>query len=650
MIRRLFLFFSIFVFVLVTVTCQTTTTTKNNSRTFIVDYPNDRFLKDGQPFRYVSGSIHYFRVPKQYWQDRLKKMRSGGLNAIQTYVEWSSHEPMPGQYDFDGQNNLIEFIRLAQTENLLVILRVGPYICAERDLGGLPFWLLREPNITLRTSDPRFLRPVNRWLEILLPKIRPLLYENGGPIIMLQVENEYGSYGCDLNYTIHLRDKFREILGHQVVLFTTDGNGDGYLRCGHIPHVLTTIDFGSGTNVTKAKQTLYRHQEFGPFINSEYYSGWLDYWQSNFNFVNVNPFIETLQELLDNNASVNIYMYHGGSNFDFKASGNGGDENYQPTLTSYDYDAPINEAGDLNEKYFAIRDLIAQYLPTDSIDERNIKAVSEKMSLPPINMTFVATIFDLLPFLANKTLSKYPLTFEQVNQAYGFLLYQTNLTFHPTNPAILSVPGLRDRAHVFVDQRFAGILSRTQKYFNLSILAHNGSELSILVENQGRCSYGCINEHRGIIGNVTVNHKHLLINWTIYNLPFDEHSFIDTVTQLLQSKTTLQFESNYYRIPSIYIANFTLPKLPGYPLDTFLQTNGWSKGVAFLNNHNLGRYWPVAGPQITVYAPGPYFNRAPNSNEIILFELDESPCWYDSNNNCQIQFVKQHIVNGTYAN
>lgn len=277
-----------------------------SNRTFTVDYKNDGFLKDGQPFRYVSGSIHYFRVPQPYWQDRLRKMRLGGLNAIQTYVEWSSHEPMPGQYDFGGQNNLTEFISLAQKENLLVILRVGPYICAERDMGGFPFWLLREPNIQLRTSDPNYLKPVDRWLEVLLPMIRPLLYENGGPIIMLQIENEYGSYGCDLNYTSHLRDKFHEILGHQVVLFTTDGNGDGYLRCGRVPHVLTTIDFGSGTNVTQAKDTLQRHQEFGPFVNSEYYSGWLDYWQSPFIQVDTSPFIKTLQELLDHNASVNM--------------------------------------------------------------------------------------------------------------------------------------------------------------------------------------------------------------------------------------------------------------------------------------------------------------------------------------------------------
>lgn len=573
-------------------------------------------------------------------------MRLGGLNAIQTYVEWSSHEPSPGHYDFEGQNNLVEFINLAQKEDLLVILRVGPYICAERDMGGFPYWLLRTPNIKLRTSDPNYLTPVDRWLEILLPKIRPLLYENGGPIIMVQIENEYGSYGCDLNYTSHLRDKFREMLGHQVVLFTTDGNGDGYLRCGRIPDVLTTIDFGSGTNVTEAKAILYRHQEFGPFVNSEYYSGWLDYWQSPFVQVAVNPFIQTLQQLLDHNASVNIYMYHGGTNFDFKASGNGGN-NYQPTLTSYDYDAPINEAGDLTDKYYAIQKLIKQYLP-DTIDDRNVKNVSSKMSLPPVNMTFLATIFDMLPWFV-KIHSKYPLTFEQANQAYGFILYQTNITFQPTNPAVLAIPGLRDRAHVFVDRRFAGILSRTQKYFDLSILTHNGSELSILVENQGRCSFSCFSEQRGIIGNVTINKKHLLVNWTIYRIPFQEHSFTEIITQLSQPKTKFRFASSHYRIPSIYYANFTLPNVPEYPLDTFLRTDGWGKGIAVLNGHNLGRYWPVAGPQITIYAPGPYFNEAPDSNQLFVFELDESPCWNDPNNSCQVQFVKQHIVNGAYA-
>jgi beta-galactosidase len=293
---------------------------------FNIDYNSDTFRMDGEPFRYVSGSLHYFRVPRDLWKDRMQKMRAGGFNAIQFVVEWNLHEPKPGQYDFEGILDINAFIQLAQDQGLYVLLRPGPYICAERNGGGLPYWLYAiDPDIRLRTSDPKYLKYVDKWWDVLLPKIKHQLYVNGGPIIMVQLENEYGSYGlqtknCDTKYGIHLRDLIRKHLGTNVQLYTTDGDGDGYLRCGQVPGVYATVDFGPGANVTNAFAVQRRFEPHGPLVNSEFYPGWLDYWAHPHNVVGVNQSAVSLDQILATGANVNIYMAHGGTSFGF---GNG---------------------------------------------------------------------------------------------------------------------------------------------------------------------------------------------------------------------------------------------------------------------------------------------------------------------------------------
>ncbi|MCJ8748960.1 hypothetical protein PDJAM_G00170570 [Pangasius djambal] len=323
---------------------------------FTVDYKNNSFLKDGEYFRYVSGSVHYSRIPRLYWKDRLLKMYMAGLNAVQTYVPWNFHESVPGVYDFSGDRDLEYFLQLCRDLGLLVILRPGPYICAEWDMGGLPAWLLKKKDIVLRSSDPDYLAAVDKWMAKLLPVMKRYLYQNGGPIITVQVENEYGSYfACDFDYLRHLVKLFRSHLGNDVVLFSTDGAGVDYLKCGAMQGVYATVDFGPGGNVTAAFEAQRHAEPRGPLVNSEFYTGWLDHWGEHHSVVPTEAVVKSLNEILELGANVNLYMFIGGTNF---AYWNGANSPYAPQPTSYDYDAPLTEAGDLTQKYFAIRDVI----------------------------------------------------------------------------------------------------------------------------------------------------------------------------------------------------------------------------------------------------------------------------------------------------
>uniref|UniRef100_A0ABM5GPV0 Beta-galactosidase isoform X2 n=1 Tax=Pogona vitticeps TaxID=103695 RepID=A0ABM5GPV0_9SAUR len=330
-----------------------------SQRSFEIDYNRNSFLKDGKAFRYISGSIHYSRIPQYYWKDRLLKMKMAGLDAIQTYVPWNFHESEPGVYSFTGDRDLEYFLQLADDVGLLVILRAGPYICAEWDMGGLPAWLLEKESIVLRSSDSDYLTAVGRWMGILLPKMKLHLYQNGGPIIMVQVENEYGSYfACDFDYLRYLQNLFRQYLGNEVVLFTTDGASKNFLRCGTLQGLYSTVDFGPGSNVTAAFLTQRLSEPKGPLVNSEFYTGWLDHWGHKHFTIPSSIVAKSLNEILASGANVNMYMFIGGTNFGYW---NGANMPYLAQPTSYDYDAPLSEAGDLTEKYFAIREVISMY-------------------------------------------------------------------------------------------------------------------------------------------------------------------------------------------------------------------------------------------------------------------------------------------------
>ncbi|XP_050042178.1 beta-galactosidase-like [Dermacentor andersoni] len=589
------------------------------TRSFTVDYANDRFLKDGHPFRYISGSLHYFRVPREYWRDRMEKMRLAGLNALQTYVEWSGHEPEPGTFNFRGDYDLKTFLDTANDVGLLVILRPGPYICAERDNGGLPYWLLRlNPQMQYRSSDPSYTSRVEKWFHVLLPMVEPYLYNNGGPIIALQVENEYGQYvACDKDYMRQLVGLFGRYLGQDVVLFRTDTPGDAIYECDRVRGTLPTADFGASANVTEMFSIVRRAMGRGPLVVTEYYPGWLDLWGFPHAKVDHRAMLKTLEEILLHNASVNLYMFHGGTNFGFT---NGASPT--PQTTSYDYGAPLTEAGDPAESYFNVRDVVGRYLP---VPNGTLPVPAPKLNLGSVNVPHCASLHKIQEFFRQRgfveaATSRNPKTFEDLGAAYGYVLYTTSVTFRPESPAILQAPGIKDRGYVMTAQSRAVIDSRTSAH-SAPVVVRQGENVTILVENTGRINVGVGNhDPKGILTNVTLD-KRVLLGWTMEPVPVSNPDAMSDLNEALHSVTN----ESRCSAPGAFYGFFAVPHLGDNVPDTFLDTTGWGKGVAFVNGFNLGRYWPSIGPQVTLYVPGVLLQPFPSQNTILLFETESAP-------------------------
>uniref|UniRef100_A0A667Y260 Beta-galactosidase n=1 Tax=Myripristis murdjan TaxID=586833 RepID=A0A667Y260_9TELE len=584
----------------------------------IVDYKNDCFRKDGEAFRYISGSIHYSRIPRVYWKDRLLKMYMAGLNAIQTYIPWNYHEPSPDQYNFSGDRDVKHFLQLAQDIGLLVILRPGPYICAEWDMGGLPAWLLSKKDIVLRSSDPDYIAAVDKWMGKILPMIKPFLYQNGGPIITVQVENEYGSYfACDYNYMRHLTKLFQSHLGNDVVLFTTDGAGLNYLKCGSIQGLYATVDFGPGANVTAAFAAQRHAEPHGPLVNSEFYAGWLDNW-------------DYMIILLDENIYHLMFLISSGAN-----------SPYAPQPTSYDYDAPLTEAGDLTEKYFAIKEVIKMHR---KIPEGPVPPTTPKYAYGAVKMKKLQTVSDAIDKLSfsGPVKSMYPLTFIELNQAFGFVLYRTKLPVNCSTPTPLSSPlnGVHDRAYVSVDGVAVGILERN-KVLTVNVTGKAGNLVDILVENMGRINYGGgINDFKGLVSNLTLG-SDLLKDWAVYSLSID-----DAVSQGLlgeiESTATDSPQNHTLSLPAFYSGSFIIPDgIPDLPQDTYIKLPDWRKGQVWINGFNMGRYWPSRGPQVTLFVPSSILSTAAPNNVTVL-ELEAAPC---TSGPCTVEFTDTPILN-----
>ena len=562
----------------------------------------DDFLLDGEPHRILSGALHYFRVHPDDWADRIHKARLMGLNTIETYVPWNAHEPQEGEWRADGPLDLDRFLRAIADEGMHAIVRPGPYICAEWDNGGLPAWLFTDPEVGIRRSEAKFVAALKRYLQNVLDIVRPLQITEGGPVVLVQVENEYGAYGDDTEYLQQLADAIRDA-GITVPLMTVDQPEDEMLENGSLPGVLKTASFGSRSRERLA--TLRRHQPTGPLMCSEFWDGWFDSWGGHHHTTPVAESAGELDELLALGASVNVYMFHGGTNFGFT---NGANDKgvYQPIVTSYDYDAPLDEAGEPTEKYWAFRDVIAKHAPVPEL-EAVVAAAAPSFTVPfDVAVPLWAVADRLGDWVHTDTLP----TFDQLGHYTGFGLYRTEID--TTEPAVLEFGEVRDRAYVSVGTSRLGVLARDHHDSAIALSPSRGT-LTVLVEDQGRVDYGTrIGEPKGLVGPVQLNGEELR-RWSVLPLQL---SSIEPVRAALDAAAG---DAAPERLagPVFARAVFDLEE----PGALFLDTTGWGKGVAWINGFNLGRYW-TRGPQQTLYVPRGVVRAG--RNELIVLELESA--------------------------
>jgi beta-galactosidase len=556
----------------------------------------DQFVLDGKPFQIISGEMHYARIPREYWRDRLKKARAIGLNTVSTYVFWNAHEPKPGDYDFSGGLDVAAFIRMAWEEGLYVILRPGPYSCAEWDLGGYPAWLLADPTMVLRSSDEKFLGPAERWLKRLGAELAPLQIERGGPIIAVQVENEYGSFGDDKNYLGRIRDAIKSAGFTDALLFTADGGDE--LAAGTLPGVHAAVNFGPG----EAKTDIPKLQKFRPgqpVLNSEYWDGWFDHWGNKHHTTDAVQQAQEIDWILSQGYSINLYMFHGGTSFGFMSGANWDHATYEPDVTSYDYDSPVSESGELAKKFFAFRDVIAKYRPGVKIPDPPPPLPT--IETPEFGLERVAPLWSNLP---EASTIEQPRNMEAFGQSYGYILYRTTLNSAAEGELVL--PELRSYARIYVNGRLVGVVDRRKKEDRIKISVHSGDRLDVLVEGTGRINFSreLRKEQQGINGSVTLAGRELT-GWQVFPLPMNHFS-------------QLHFQSpdpgNAATGPAFYQGQFNLQSTG----DTFLDLRGWDKGAVWINGHALGRFWNV-GPQQTLYVPAPWLKNG--TNEVIVFTL-----------------------------
>ena len=558
---------------------------------------DDHFEMDGKPFQYVSGSFHYFRQEpgKDFvnWENTIKKMANGGLNAVQTYVAWNVHEPRKGEFNFEGIADIVRFLQIAQKYNMYVILRPGPYICAEWDFGGLPYWVAKEPGIKIRSSDPVYLKHVEDYFNVLLPLVAPYMYSKGGPIISVQIENEYGFFPyCDKAYLRWLLDLNKRHLGDDVVYFTVDTFSEGALNCGTLtPDIYPTVDFGV-RDATEPFNNQMKFAKVGPKVNSEFYPGWLDHWQEKHHKVDAHAIANTLDQMLSMNASVNFYMYFGGTNHHFFAGANGDSNSYQSDPTSYDYDAPLTEAADMTEKWAIIRDTIAKYLPIASWPVENDPVADYGR----FDIKQSVSMFDVMPSVAGRCIKNdKPLSFEELDTDYGYVHYK----IHTEGGDLKFEKKVHDRAYITVDRALIDVIQRDHEH-TVTIPA---GDLDIIIENLGRINYGGdMFEFKGIIGNVYLNDQELS-GFEMCVMPLKEIHSIPIYGK--PDASPLTFHRAVFNV--------------GKVANTYLNPTGWKKGVAFVNGYNLGRYWTV-GPQLTLFVPATLLKEG--ENELVMFEAE----------------------------
>lgn len=565
-------------------------------KTFTVE--KDGFRLGGEPFRVISGAIHYFRVPREYWRDRLIKLKACGFNTVETYVAWNMHEPREGEFDYSDMLDIEDFLATAAELGLYAIVRPGPYICSEWEFGGLPWWLLKNDGIRLRCMDADYIAAVDRFFDSLIPRIAAHQITEGGNVILVQVENEYGSYGDDSEYIRYLADGLRR-RGINVPLFTSDGTNKQMLTGGTVPEIFKTANFGSRAEEQFA--ALREYQPDGPLMCTEFWNGWFDHWTEEHHHRPGDDAAASLDDILAHGGNVSAYMFHGGTNFGFMNGANCFDK-YEPTVSSYDDDAPVNECGDLTDKYFRFREVISKYAPIPDIE---LPAPVKKKKYGKFEFTACRRLFDCLDKLSAPVETVCPLPMEKLGQGYGFILYRAEVR-GPRETQNVRIQEPRDRAYIYKNDELLGVQYRNDREPAVSTdIPAEGATLSVLVENMGRVNYGAyLRDPKGVTEGIGFGWN-FIYHWQTYPLPLDDLSAVDFIEQKPVFDST----------PLLLRAEIDIDEC----CDTFVKLPGFKKGMIFINGRALSRYWEV-GPQRSAYLPAPFLKKG--KNELIVLELE----------------------------
>lgn len=559
------------------------------------------FLLNGKPFTVKAAELHYTRIPAPYWEHRIEMCKALGMNTICLYVFWNIHEQTEGQFDFTGQNDIAAFCRLAQKHGMYVIVRPGPYVCAEWEMGGLPWWLLKKKDIVLRTLDPYFMERTAIFMKEVGKQLAPLQITRGGNIIMVQVENEYGAYAVDKPYVSAIRDIVKSAGFTEVPLFQCDWSST-FDRNG-LDDLLWTINFGTGANIEQQFKRLREARPETPLMCSEFWSGWFDHWGRKHETRPAKSMVQGIKDMLDHNISFSLYMAHGGTTFGHWGGAN--NPSYSAMCSSYDYDAPISEPGWTTDKYFQLRDLLKNYLPAgEQLPE--IPEAFPVIEIPEVEFTQVAPLFSNLPE-AKESMDIQPM--EAFDQGWGTILYRTTLQEPVENGTTMKITEVHDWAQVFADGKLLARLDRRRGEFALQLpVLKKGTRIDILVEAMGRVNFDeSIHDRKGITEKVELvrgKQSAELKNWTVYSFPVD-YSFVQDKRYKNGTAQTM---------PAYYRTTFRLDKVG----DTFLDMSTWGKGMVWVNGLAIGRFWEI-GPQQTLFMPGCWLKEG--ENEIIVLDL-----------------------------